>query len=154
MKACALTLAAITTLFASVEAASEITIPWAYYSRPRSGYTIRLDALKPLAGSPLLQGQTTTITMTFSYTLETAPKGVITLEFLDHRDRDFLGDRPQVTHEVFKDGGPVTLSDTFVIPTKAKEIWLIVRLQPEGMRKRTGGDVLIRWPVWVPVPSK
>ena len=154
MKTWVIALAAVTAVFLTKEASPDVTIPWAYYSKPRDGYTISLDALKPLAGSPLLQGQTTTITLTFSYTLETAPKGVISLDFQDDRNRNFLGERPQVAQEVLKDGGPVTLSDSFVIPTKAKEIWLFVRLQPEGMRKKSGGDVLIRWPVWVPVPAK
>ena len=126
--------------------AKDEELPWAFNAPRAEGYTIDLAAVDPTPGMPLVRGATVTFKVTLSYELDIAPHGVIILVFQDEKNRIVTGDRPQTMSEVTEGKGSITLTETIVVPAKAKELRLFIPLVPDGITTTTG-EVTLRYPI-------
>ena len=69
------------------------------------------------------------------------------MSFRTKKDRSAKSDEAEfVQVAVSEPEGSVTLTDTVVVPKRAKELRLFVPLIPEGLQE-THGEVTIRYPV-------
>jgi hypothetical protein len=134
-------------LFATKLLAGDEDLPWAFNGIPAEGYAIELVSVDPAPGTPLLAGTSVEFKITVNYSMSLAEKGVIVLVFQDEKDRSAKSDEIQVVQTaVSEPEGSVTLTDTVVVPKRAKELRLFVPLIPDGLNE-TNGEVTIRYPI-------
>lgn len=139
-------LCAQTLVWSQGASAKEPELPWAFNAPRAEGYTIDLETVDPAPGTPLVRGSSVTFKVTLSYQLESAPHGVVILVFQDEKNGSVTGDSAQTMSEVTKGKGSITLSETVVVPTKAKELRLFIPLVPDGITTTTG-EVTLRYPI-------
>jgi hypothetical protein len=134
-------------LFATKLLAGDEDLPWAFNGIPAEGYSIELVSVDPAPGTPLLAGTSVEFKITVNYSMSLAEKGAIVLVFQDEKDRSAKSDEIQVVQTaVSEPEGRVTLTDTVVVPKRAKELRLFVPLIPDGLNE-TNGEVTIRYPI-------
>ena len=139
--------AGVVLLFATQLLAGDDDLPWAFNGTPAEGYSINLVSVDPAPGTPLIAGTSVEFKITVSYSMSVSRTGAIVLVFQDEKDRSAKSDGAEVVQvAVSEPEGSVTLTDTVVVPKRAKELRLFVPLIPEGL-KETNGEVTIRYPI-------
>ena len=144
-RALALLLAAL-ALSPALAADSEDDLPWAFNNAPADGYSITLVSAVPAPGEELIAGTSVEFKINVSYELAIAERGIVALVFQDEKNRPAAPDGTQVPQKIAKPGGTLVLSQTLVVPKKAKELRIFVALAPDGARE-TQGEVVIRYPI-------
>jgi hypothetical protein len=101
----------------------------------------------PAPGTPLIAGTSVEFKITVSYSMSVSKTGAIVLVFQDEKNRSAKSDGAEVVRAaVSEPQGSVTLTDTVVVPKRAKELRLFVPLIPDGLQE-TNGEVTIRYPI-------
>lgn len=138
--------AAVVLLFATRALSNQEDLPWAFKGTPAEGYSIDLVSVEPAPGTPLVAGTSVEFKVTVSYSMSVSETGTIVLVFQDEKNRSAKPDGSQVAQTVNEREGSVTLTDTVIIPKRAKELRLFVPLIPNGLSE-TSGEVTIRFPI-------
>jgi hypothetical protein len=139
-------IALVTSVGSNRAASAGDSLPWMFNAQAADGYSIKLEAIDPAPGTPLIRGSKVTITVSVTYTMTIAPHGMIVLVPQDEKNRALASGEPQVVQEVSGAGGVATLRQTLVVPLNANEIRLFVPLVPDGL-KNTTGEITVRYPV-------
>jgi len=127
-------------------AGADESLPWVFNAPEAKGYSIKLDAVDPAPGTPLVRGSKVTITVTVTYAMSIAAHGVIILVPQDEGTRPASPGTPQVKQEVSASNGSTTLKQQLVVPKDAKELRVFVPLVPDGLTNTTG-EITIRYPI-------
>jgi len=143
----------IRVLFASVllacatlSNATDAQMPWAFVNGAGQGYSVKLESVSPLPGTPLAVGQSVEFSVTVSYQLSIAKKGSIILVIQDETNKSLSADKKQQMQLVDRGSGQVTLTDSLVVPAGSGEVRLFIPIVPVGVQN-TSGELLIRYPV-------
>lgn len=121
-------------------------MPWAFNAPRAAGYSIDLVSAEPAPGTPLKVGTSVAFTVKLRYALQAAPRGTIILVFQDDQDRNAAPGVPRQVAAVHDPAGELTMTQTIVVPQKAKELRLFIPIVPEGVEDTTG-EVTLRYPI-------
>jgi hypothetical protein len=121
-------------------------LPWAFYAPAAEGYSLELVSIDPLPGTPLVRGSEVTIVASVTYQMSIAAKGTIVFVPQDEKNRPVGENESRAKQDVEAPSGAVTLRQTFVVPSNAKELRLFIPLLPEGLESTTG-EITVRYPI-------
>jgi hypothetical protein len=110
------------------------------------GYSVSYVDVVPRPRSELAAGERVVFSVTVGYRLARAARGEVSLVFQDAAGGSLTGTRRQVSAQVARGEGQVTLTDTITIPVGVRTVHLFIPLVPEGMNV-TSGELLIAYPV-------
>jgi hypothetical protein len=142
---------ALLVIVSSAIAADE-PMPWAFVNGSAEGYSIKLESVSPVPGTPVTVGQTVEFRITVSYQLSIADKGSILVVVQDETDRNLLAEKKQSGRPVNAGKGTATLTENLVIPEGINEVRLFIPLVPSGI-SHTSGELVVRYPVINPKTS-
>jgi hypothetical protein len=110
------------------------------------GYEIAYIRATPAPGSTLTLNDLVRFDITVKYALVVADKGEIRMIFQNQDDALVFPGQIQVSADVVKGSGEVTLSQDIRIPKGISELRLYVPIRPAGLRK-TSGELLLTYPI-------
>lgn len=120
---------------------------WFTRDKPEEGYSVQLNSISPMPGTPLTHGTQVHFVLVLSYQLRRASHGRISISFQDEH-----GNIINPAHEkpagvgVEAPAGTVTIEQTLQVPKSGSELTLVLSPWRDGTQISHGG-ALMRYPM-------